>query len=106
MSNYALKNDTIIFYDAAYGDFIANNPFRAAFTKSKARAIARLSLSSFSKNGGFTGVRCAFTVVPKSLNGKTKSSENAPFIRYGRVVQVQNSTAFRIRFNAQCRRFY
>ena len=37
-----------------------------------------IEFRSFSKNGGFTGMRCAFTVVPKSLNAQTKSGEFKP----------------------------
>src|SRR5439155_7092973 len=37
-----------------------------------------IEFRSFSKNGGFTGVRCAFTVVPKSLHAQTKAGESKP----------------------------
>ena len=37
-----------------------------------------IEFRSCSKNGGFTGVRCAFTVVPKTLNAQTKSGEFKP----------------------------
>jgi LL-diaminopimelate aminotransferase len=73
---YAKENDTIIFYDAAYGDYISDDSIpRSIFEIEGARDCA-IEFRSFSKNGGFTGVRCAFTVVPKSLNGKTKSGES------------------------------
>jgi len=68
---YALKNDTIILYDAAYEAFIQDNSIpRSIFEIEGARDCA-IEFRSFSKNGGFTGMRCAFVVIPKGLMGKT-----------------------------------
>ena len=77
---YARENDAIIFYDAAYGDFISNDISdestpRSIYEIEGARDCA-IEFRSFSKNGGFTGVRCAFVTVPKTLKGKTKSGED------------------------------
>jgi LL-diaminopimelate aminotransferase len=68
---YALKNDTIILYDAAYEAFIQDESIpRSIFEIEGARDCA-IEFRSFSKNGGFTGMRCAFVVIPKGLMGKT-----------------------------------
>lgn len=68
---YALKNDTIILYDAAYEAFIQDDSIpRSIFEIEGARDCA-IEFRSFSKNGGFTGMRCAFVVIPKGLMGKT-----------------------------------
>lgn len=74
--DYALKNEAIIFYDAAYGDFIADESIPRSIYEIEGARDCAIEFRSFSKNGGFTGVRCAFTVVPKSLNGKTKNGED------------------------------
>jgi LL-diaminopimelate aminotransferase len=72
---YALKNDTIILYDAAYEAFIQDDSIpRSIFEIEGARDCA-IEFRSFSKNGGFTGMRCAFVVIPKRLMGKTASGE-------------------------------
>jgi LL-diaminopimelate aminotransferase len=72
---YALKNDTIILYDAAYEAFIQDASIpRSIFEIEGARDCA-IEFRSFSKNGGFTGMRCAFVVIPKGLMGKTSSGE-------------------------------
>lgn len=72
---YALKNDTIILYDAAYEAFIQDPAIpRSIFEIEGARDCA-IEFRSFSKNGGFTGMRCAFVVIPKGLMGKTASGE-------------------------------
>lgn len=73
--NYARENDAIIFYDAAYGDYISDDSLPRSIYEIEGARDCAIEFRSFSKNGGFTGVRCALTVVPKSLNGKTKSGE-------------------------------
>ncbi len=75
---YALANDTIILYDAAYEAFIRDPAIpRSIFEIEGARDCA-MEFRSFSKNGGFTGVRCAFIVIPKTLMGKKASGEKHP----------------------------
>jgi LL-diaminopimelate aminotransferase len=75
---YALEHKSVILFDAAYEAYItdANLP-HSIYEIPGARECA-IEFRSFSKNGGFTGTRCAFTVVPKSLNAQTKSGEFKP----------------------------
>lgn len=67
---YAIKNDAVILYDAAYESFI-NNPDipKSIFVVPDARKCA-IELCSFSKTAGFTGTRCGYTVVPQELMRK------------------------------------
>ncbi|MBX7207758.1 MAG: LL-diaminopimelate aminotransferase [Verrucomicrobiaceae bacterium] len=75
---YALKNDTIILYDAAYEAFIRDPKLpRSIFEIDGARDCA-MEFRSFSKNGGFTGMRCAFVVIPKTLMGRTTAGARQP----------------------------
>ncbi len=68
---YARKHGAIILYDAAYEAFVGDPDVpRSIYEIPGARECA-IEFRSFSKHGGFTGVRCAFTVVPKSLMGRT-----------------------------------
>ncbi|MGK0186224.1 MAG: LL-diaminopimelate aminotransferase [Verrucomicrobiales bacterium] len=72
---YARKNDAVILYDAAYEAFVSDPDIpRSIYEIDGARDCA-IEFRSFSKNGGFTGVRCAFTVVPKSLMASTRGGE-------------------------------
>ena len=75
---YALEHKAVILFDAAYEAYItdANLP-HSIYEIPGARECA-IEFRSCSKNGGFTGVRCAFTVVPKSLNAQTKTGEFQP----------------------------
>ncbi len=75
---YALKHRAIILFDAAYEAYISDPALpRSIYEIPGARECA-IEFRSFSKNGGFTGVRCAFTVVPKSLQAQTSGGEFKP----------------------------
>ncbi len=64
---YALKNDAVILFDAAYEAFITENGLpRSIFEIEGARQCA-IEFCSFSKTAGFTGTRCGYTVVPMEL---------------------------------------
>ena len=64
--SYALENDAVILYDAAYEAFIQDDLPRSIFSIDGARECA-IELCSLSKTAGFTGVRCGYTVIPKEL---------------------------------------
>ncbi|HEY8443612.1 MAG TPA: LL-diaminopimelate aminotransferase [Clostridia bacterium] len=64
--DYALKIGAIIIYDGAYEAFITEDKPRSIYEIPGAKGCA-IEIRSFSKTAGFTGVRCAYTVVPKDL---------------------------------------
>jgi LL-diaminopimelate aminotransferase len=75
---YARQNETILLFDAAYEAYIQDPAIpHSIYEIPGAREVA-IEFRSFSKNGGFTGTRCAFTVVPKDLLAKTQSGEKKP----------------------------
>ena len=66
--NYALENDAVILYDAAYEAFIQDDDLpRSIFSIDGARECA-IELCSLSKTAGFTGVRCGYTIIPRELS--------------------------------------
>jgi LL-diaminopimelate aminotransferase len=70
--DYAAKNKAIILFDAAYEAFIRDPDIpHSIYEIDRAKEVA-IEFRSFSKTAGFTGVRCAFTVVPKQLKARTK----------------------------------
>ncbi len=72
---YAKANDAVILYDAAYEAYVQGSEVpKSIFEIDGARDCA-IEFRSFSKNGGFTGVRCALTVIPKSVTGTTEGGE-------------------------------
>ena len=75
--DYAHENGSIILYDAAYEAYITDPSIpHSIYEIDGARDVA-LEFRSFSKTAGFTGVRCAFTVIPKGLKGKTRDGREA-----------------------------
>ena len=73
--SYAREHGAVILYDAAYQAFIQDQSVpRSIYEIDGARECA-IEFRSFSKNGGFTGVRCAFTVVPKELMAEGENGE-------------------------------
>ncbi len=75
---YARKHRAIIFYDAAYEAYIQDPSLpRSIFEIEGARECA-VEFRSFSKSGGFTGVRCGYTVLPKSLCAWTEGGQQIP----------------------------
>lgn len=73
--NYALKNDTLIFYDAAYEAYIQDPSVPHSIYEIKGARKVAIEFRSYSKTAGFTGVRCGYTVVPKELTAATLSGE-------------------------------
>ncbi len=68
--NYARAHGSIILFDAAYEAFITDPTLPHSIYEIEGARECAIEFRSFSKNAGFTGTRCALTVVPKSLKGK------------------------------------
>lgn len=70
--DYARANGSIIFFDAAYEAFITDPSLPHSIYEIEGARDCAIEFRSFSKNAGFTGTRCALTVVPKTLTAKAK----------------------------------
>jgi LL-diaminopimelate aminotransferase len=76
--DYAREHESLLLFDAAYEAYISEGGIpRSIFEIPGARECA-VELRSFSKSGGFTGVRCGFTVMPKSVVGRADSGKKLP----------------------------
>jgi len=73
--DYAKANKSIILYDAAYEAFISEDNIPHSIYEIEGAKEVAIEFKSYSKTAGFTGVRCAYTVVPKELKGYTKENE-------------------------------
>ncbi len=73
--DYAKENKAIILFDAAYEAFITEKDIPHSIYEIEGAKEVAIEFRSFSKTAGFTGVRCAFAVVPKTLFGYTKLGE-------------------------------
>ena len=65
--NYALKNDALILYDAAYQAYIRNPEIPRSIYEIRGARKCAIEFHSYSKTAGFTGVRCGYTIIPKDL---------------------------------------
>ena len=72
---YAKENKAIILFDSAYEAFIQEDNVPHSIYEIEGAKEVAIEFRSFSKTAGFTGVRCAYTVVPKELRGYTKNGE-------------------------------
>ncbi len=73
--DYARKNRAIILFDAAYEAYISEQDIPHSIYQIEGAKDVAIEFRSFSKTAGFTGVRCAFTVVPKQLKAYTKDDK-------------------------------
>lgn len=64
---YAKENDSVILYDSAYEAFITDTEVPHSIYELEGAKEVAIEFRSFSKTAGFTGTRCAYTVVPKAL---------------------------------------
>lgn len=71
--DYAIENEAVILFDAAYEAFISEPEIPHSIFEIPGAEKVAIEFRSFSKNAGFTGTRCAYTVVPKGL--KIKASD-------------------------------
>jgi LL-diaminopimelate aminotransferase len=75
---WARRHEAVLIFDAAYDAFIQDPDLpRSIYEIPGARECA-IEMRSFSKRAGFTGLRCAYTVVPKELHGRAASGERVP----------------------------
>jgi LL-diaminopimelate aminotransferase len=73
--DYAKANKALILFDAAYEAFIRDPEIPHSIYEIEGAKDVAIEFRSFSKKAGFTGVRCAFTVVPENLKAYTKAGE-------------------------------
>lgn len=74
--DYAKAHGSIIFFDAAYEAFITDPALPHSIYEIEGARDCAIEFRSFSKNAGFTGTRCAFTVVPKTLTAKASDGSD------------------------------
>jgi len=71
--DYAIENNCIILFDSAYEAFITEDNVPHSIYEIEGAKKVAIEFRSFSKTAGFTGIRCAYTVVPKEIQGRDVS---------------------------------
>jgi LL-diaminopimelate aminotransferase len=75
---YAQKHNALLLYDAAYEAYISDPEIPRSIFEIPGAQECAVEFRSFSKTGGFTGVRCGFTVMPKSVMAQTEDGRSLP----------------------------
>jgi len=114
--DYARQKNAIILFDAAYESFIADPDIPHSIYEIDGAKDVAIEFRSFSKTAGFTGVRCAFTVVPKQLKAYKKDGTavdinslwhrrlSTKFNGVSYVTQVAAAAVYTPQGKKQCRR--
>ncbi|MDB9495962.1 LL-diaminopimelate aminotransferase [Spirulina major CS-329] len=89
--DYANSHGSIIFFDAAYEAFITDPELPHSIYEIEGARTCAIEFRSFSKNAGFTGTRCALTVVPKSL---TVTASDGSVVELHKLWNRRQSTKF------------
>ncbi len=76
--DFAHEQQAVILFDAAYESYITDDSIPHSIYEIEGAREVAIEFRSFSKKAGFTGVRCALTVVPKDLQGTTPDGEHKP----------------------------
>lgn len=79
--DYANREGCVIIFDAAYEAYISQEDIPHSIYECEGAKTCSIELRSFSKNAGFTGLRLAYTVVPKALKDQNGTSLNALWAR-------------------------
>jgi LL-diaminopimelate aminotransferase len=94
--DYAKKNKCVILYDAAYEAYIHEDDVPHSIYEIDGAKDVAIEFRSFSKTAGFTGTRCAYTVIPKSVMAETSNGEQVSLNRlwYRRQTTKFNGVAY------------
>ncbi|MCR5177276.1 MAG: LL-diaminopimelate aminotransferase [Anaerovibrio sp.] len=76
--DYARENDSIILFDAAYSAYISEPEVPHTIFEIEGAKDVAIEFRSFSKTAGFTGTRCGYIVLPKTVMGKTLDGSKKP----------------------------
>jgi LL-diaminopimelate aminotransferase len=100
---YAREHEALLLFDAAYEAYISQPDIPHSIFEIPGARECAIELRSFSKNGGFTGVRCGFTVMPKSLLARTENGRRLPLhpLWHRRWTTKANSVSYPVQRGAE-----
>lgn len=100
---YARENEAVILFDAAYAAYITEDDVPRSIYEIEGAQEVAIEFRSFSKTAGFTGTRCGYTVVPKSVKGRAKDGSLHDFNKLWnrRHTTKFNGTAYIIQRGAE-----
>lgn len=94
--DYALDNQAIIIFDGAYCEYIRRADIPHSIYEIKGAKKCAIEIRSYSKTAGFTGLRCAYTIVPHEIMGSTEMGGEVEVNRlwYRRATTYSNGTSY------------
>ncbi len=100
---YAREHEALLLFDAAYEAYIRDAQIPHSIFEISGAEECAVEFRSFSKMGGFTGVRCGFTVMPKTVRGKTEDGKNLPLhpLWHRRWSTKSNSVSYPVQRGAE-----
>jgi LL-diaminopimelate aminotransferase len=101
--DYAHEHDALLLFDAAYEAYISDPEIPHSIFEIPGALECAIELRSFSKNGGFTGIRCGFTVMPKSVLARSADGRRLPLhpLWQRRWSTKSNSVAYPVQRGAE-----
>jgi LL-diaminopimelate aminotransferase len=101
--DYAHEQEALLIFDAAYEAYISDPEIPHSIFEIPGAHECAIELRSFSKNGGFTGLRCGFTVLPKSVLARTGDDRRLPLhpLWQRRWSTKSNSVAYPVQRGAE-----
>jgi len=103
--DYAKANKAILLFDSAYEAYIQEEDVPHSIYEIEGAREVAIEFRSFSKTAGFTGTRCAYTVIPKELMGYTEAGEPVQVNKLWNRRQTTKLTAFHILYKELPKRF-
>ena len=89
--DYARKNHSVILFDAAYAAYITEDDVPRSIYEIEGAKDVAIEFRSFSKTAGFTGTRCGYTVIPKTVKGR---AANGTLVEFNKLWNRRHTTKF------------
>ncbi len=89
--NYAKENESVILFDAAYAAYITEEDVPRSIYEIEGAKDVAIEFRSFSKTAGFTGTRCGYTIIPKTVKGRAKDGN---LVEFNKLWNRRHTTKF------------
>ncbi|WP_037355933.1 LL-diaminopimelate aminotransferase [Selenomonas sp. FC4001] len=89
--DYARENQSVILFDAAYAAYITEEDVPRSIYEIEGAKDVAIEFRSFSKTAGFTGTRCGYTIIPKTVKGR---AADGSLVEFNKLWNRRHTTKF------------
>ncbi|MBO6203653.1 MAG: LL-diaminopimelate aminotransferase [Selenomonas sp.] len=89
--DYARENEAVILFDAAYAAYITEDDVPRSIYEIEGAKDVAIEFRSFSKTAGFTGTRCGYTIIPKTVKGH---AADGSLVEFNKLWNRRHTTKF------------